>query len=85
MHSAQTFCCDQPYESVSGGDWSLHRGGAVVIENATDATISNCVLDHPEGNGIVLNGYSERIGPFLSSCSCDFQLKMQKLPLFSCI
>ena len=60
-HSSATFCCDHPYESVSGGDWSLHRGGAVFLENATDVTVSDCLLDAPEGNGIVLNGYSERV------------------------
>eukprot|EP01046_Picozoa_sp_COSAG06_P029567 COSAG06_NODE_2749_length_6349_cov_6.086400_1_plen_765_part_00 len=61
MHSAPTFCCDHPYESVSGGDWSLHRGAAVFFENATDSTMSDCLLDHPEGNGIILNGYTERL------------------------
>ena len=61
MHSAPTFCCDHPYESISGGDWSLHRGAAVFFENATDSTLSGCLLDHPEGNGIILNGYTERL------------------------
>jgi hypothetical protein len=61
MHSAPTFCCDHPYESISGGDWSLYRGAAVVFENVTDSTISDCLLDHPEGNGIILNGYTERL------------------------
>ena len=61
MHSAPTFCCDHPYESVSGGDWSLHRGAAVFFENVTDSTMSDCLLDHPEGNGIILNGYTERL------------------------
>jgi hypothetical protein len=57
-HSVPTFCCDHPYESVSGGDWSLHRGGAVFFENVTDSEISDCLLDSPEGNGIVMNGCS---------------------------
>ena len=61
MHSAPTFCCDHPYESISGGDWSLHRGGAVFFENVTDSTMSGCLVDHPEGNGIILNGYTERL------------------------
>ena len=61
MHSAPTFCCDHPYESISGGDWSLHRGAAVVFENVSDSTMSGCLLDHPEGNGIILNGYTERL------------------------
>ena len=24
-HTVPTFCCEFPYESVSGGDWSIHR------------------------------------------------------------
>ena len=61
MHSAPTFCCDHQYESISGGDWTLHRGAAVFWENATDSTMSDCLLDHPEGNGIILNGHTERL------------------------
>jgi len=61
QHTAPTFCCEYPYESVSGGDWSIHRGGMIFVENATDSEVSECVLDSPGGNGIFLSGYSQRI------------------------
>ena len=58
-HTAPTFCCDHPYESVSGGDWSIHRGGMIYVENATDSEVSGCILDSPGGNGIFLSGHSK--------------------------
>lgn len=54
-HTAPTFCCDAPYEVPSGGDWSIHRGGTVMLENATGIEISDCLLDGPGGNGILLS------------------------------
>ena len=60
-HTVPTFCCDFPYESVSGGDWSIHRGGMVFLENASSVVISNCLLDGPGGNGIFLNGHTTQV------------------------
>eukprot|EP00039_Didymoeca_costata_P032779 m.39344 g.39344 ORF g.39344 m.39344 type:complete len:907 (+) comp9540_c0_seq1:194-2914(+) len=57
MHSMETFCCDAPYEVVSGGDWSIHRGGMIKIENATNCELDSLTLDGPGGNGIFLNGF----------------------------
>ncbi len=61
QHTSPTFCCDKPYEVVSGGDWSIHRGGMVYFENATNSTLSECLLDAPGGNGVFLSGFSDGI------------------------
>ena len=54
-HTAQTFCCEAPYEVPSGGDWSIHRGGAVFLENASYVEFSDNIVDAPGGNGIALS------------------------------
>lgn len=54
QHTLPTFM--QPHEPTAGGDWSLHRGGAIFVENATDLVISNCNGSALEGNGVVLSG-----------------------------
>ena len=54
-HTTPTFCCDYPYEVVSGGDWSIHRGGMVYFENATATHLTDCLLDAPGGNGVFLS------------------------------
>ena len=42
-HSATTFM--GAYEVPSAGDWSIHRGGAVMIENAEKSVIDGCKFD----------------------------------------
>jgi hypothetical protein len=42
-HSAPTFMAD--YEMPSGGDWSIHRGGAVFLDGTEDITIENLNVD----------------------------------------
>ncbi|XP_065906254.1 uncharacterized protein [Dysidea avara] len=54
-HSATTFLSD--YEVPSGGDWTVHRGAAVVVEGAENVTISKCLFYSPGGNGLLLNNY----------------------------
>ena len=36
----------------SGGDWSVHRNGAVYLEGTVKATVESCTFDSPGGNGI---------------------------------
>ena len=47
-HAAATFM--EPYETSSGGDWSIHRGGAVFVEGAQDVHISQNHFDQVDGN-----------------------------------
>lgn len=39
----------------SGGDWALHRGGAIFIENSENVTISGCTFRRLDGNAIFLS------------------------------
>jgi hypothetical protein len=39
----------------SGGDWSIHRGGAIFIEDADNIEISNCEFSRLDGNAIFLS------------------------------
>ena len=43
------------WSAPSGGDWSLHRGGAVFMENVSNVKISNCTFRRLDGNAIFLS------------------------------
>lgn len=47
----------EQWSAPSGGDWALHRGGAVHIEGAENVTISDCKFNRLDGNAIMLAGY----------------------------
>lgn len=50
---APTFMSE--WSAPSGGDWSLHRGGAIFLENASNVIIHNCTFRRLDGNGIFLS------------------------------
>jgi len=58
-HTARTFM--QSREPLLRSDWTFHRGGAVLIEGATDITLSNCDLQGLGGNAVVVSGYARKI------------------------
>jgi Right handed beta helix region len=39
----------------SGGDWSIHRGGAIFMEDVANITIRDCVFSRLDGNAIFLS------------------------------
>lgn len=45
----------------SGGDWSLHRGGAIFIEGAENVTVSACTFWRLDGNALFLSRYTRNI------------------------
>ena len=45
------------HEVPSGGDWSIHRGGAVFVEGVDGLAIQHCLFDSPGGNGLFLSNY----------------------------
>ena len=51
---AATFM-DEGWSAPSGGDWSLRRGGAVFIENASNITIRGCDFFRLDSNAIFLS------------------------------
>lgn len=48
------------YEALSGGDWTIHRGGAVFMEGTEDLTIEKCFFDAVGGNAVFVNNYNRR-------------------------
>jgi hypothetical protein len=45
-------------EVPSGGDWSIHRGGALFLQGVERIVISRCSFSYLGGNGIFVSGYS---------------------------
>jgi hypothetical protein len=58
-HAAPTFMAK--YEVPSAGDWSIHRGGAVVVEGAENVNVSNNFFDQSGGNGIAVSRYTRNV------------------------
>jgi len=58
-HTERTILDD--YEALSGGDWTIHRGGAVFLEGTEDCNIERCFFDGVGGNAIFVNNYNRRI------------------------
>ena len=57
-HSAPTYTAD--YEMPSGGDWSIHRGGALFLDGTEDVTIDGVTVAQAGGNGIFLSNHCAR-------------------------
>ena len=64
--SAPTFM--DSYEMPSGGDWSIHRGGAVFLHGALGITLERLVFDQVGGNAVFLSSYARNN----SVLNCDF-------------
>ena len=45
------------YEAPSGGDWSVHRGAAVFVQDAEAVTFAGLAVDQPGGNGILFSNH----------------------------
>jgi hypothetical protein len=57
-HTASTFL--EQYEAPSLGDWTIYRGGAVLLEGAEDCGVEKCHFDAVGGNAVFVNGYNQR-------------------------
>eukprot|EP00547_Thalassionema_nitzschioides_P000788 CAMPEP_0194218324 /NCGR_PEP_ID=MMETSP0156-20130528/23532_1 /TAXON_ID=33649 /ORGANISM="Thalassionema nitzschioides, Strain L26-B" /LENGTH=846 /DNA_ID=CAMNT_0038947637 /DNA_START=140 /DNA_END=2680 /DNA_ORIENTATION=+ len=56
---APTFMSE--WSAPSGGDWSLHRGGAIFLESASNISVSKCIFRRLDGNGIFLSRRTRNI------------------------
>ena len=45
------------YEIPSGGDWSVHRGAAVFVQNAERISVDNVKFDQVGGNAVFFSSY----------------------------
>ena len=52
-HASPTYL--ESYEAPSGGDWSIHRGGAVFVEGAANVTLDGLRFDQCDGNALFLS------------------------------
>lgn len=57
--SLRTFM--EEYEPLLRSDWTVYRGGAILLENTEDCEITNCELTDLGGNGIFASGYNKRV------------------------
>jgi hypothetical protein len=49
---------EEQWEVPSGGDWALHRSGAIFLEGTTNAKVSGGLFKRLDGNAILLNGFN---------------------------
>jgi hypothetical protein len=49
-HTESTFL--EPYDIPSMGDWTIYRGGAVVMESTAHCQIENCIFSDLSGNAL---------------------------------
>eukprot|EP01051_Picozoa_sp_SAG22_P001404 SAG22_NODE_54_length_23787_cov_12.917511_17_plen_101_part_00 len=52
-HSLTTFLGE--YTVPSGGDWSMHRGGAVFVTDASGLHVEGCHFTRTGGNAVMLS------------------------------
>ncbi len=57
--AAYTFM--QTDDVPSGGDWRIHRGGALDFAGAENCAVRDCLFDGIGGNGIFVGGYNQGI------------------------
>jgi hypothetical protein len=50
-----------PYEVVSGGDWSFHRGGMLYMEGTVASQILSCTFWSPGGNALMISGFNRQM------------------------
>jgi hypothetical protein len=58
-HTASTFL--KLYEAPSRGDWTIHRGGAILLEGAESCNVEKCFFDAVGGNAIFINNYNRGV------------------------
>ena len=58
-HATRTFMDTK--EPLLRSDWTIYRGGAVLVTGAEDCTLADCEFDQLGGNAIFVNNYNRRI------------------------
>ncbi|MCU0793982.1 MAG: right-handed parallel beta-helix repeat-containing protein, partial [Opitutaceae bacterium] len=57
-HAARTFMDTR--EPLLRSDWTIYRGGAVLLTGTEDVRILDCEFDQVGGNAVFVNGYARR-------------------------
>ncbi len=58
-HAARTFMDTR--EPLLRSDWTIYRGGGVLLDGAEDCIISDCEFDQLGGNAVFVSNYNRRI------------------------
>jgi hypothetical protein len=58
-HAARTFMDNK--EPLLRSDWTVYRGGAVMLNGTENCAISDCVFDQVGGNTIFVDAYNRRV------------------------
>jgi hypothetical protein len=58
LHNERTFMDTK--EPLVRSDWTIYRGGAVVLEGTEDCQITNCTFSGLGGNAIMVSNYNRR-------------------------
>ena len=58
-HAARTFMDTK--EPLLRSDWTIYRGGAVLLTGCEDVTVADCEFDQPGGNAVFVNNYNRRV------------------------
>ena len=58
-HAARTFMDNK--EPLLRSDWTVYRGGAILLTNAEDCALEELFIDQVGGNAIFINKYNRRI------------------------
>lgn len=48
----------QPYEPLLRSDWTIYRGGAILLENTENCEIDHCFLHNLGGNAVFFSNYN---------------------------
>ncbi|NKI25448.1 PDZ domain-containing protein [Arenibacter sp. 6A1] len=51
----------EPYEPLLRSDWTIYRGGAILLEGTENVRIQNCELTNLGGNGIFVSNYNREV------------------------
>ena len=49
-----------PHGQPSGGDWSIERMGALLMEGTEDVVVADCLFERIDSNAVFLSGYNRR-------------------------
>lgn len=58
-HTARTFMDTR--EPLLRSDWTIYRGGALLLTGTEDVRLLDCEFDQPGGNAIFVNHYNRRV------------------------
>ena len=54
-------CLQRRWSAPSGGDWALHRGGALFLEGVENVTVSGCHFRRLDGNALFLSRFTRGV------------------------